>query len=189
MDSLRFNRLPSSSAVLLTFYILIQRPLYALSLKCLRVSPQLVLKDPKLFALRFSRFFAGMMSSSLSFNILNMDDGTLFKSIIQNLDGVRETQSDHTASFGSQDDGYSQNSSLERTISFQSKSKELHLAGRTIDLTLLLMVRAVETVIGQAWAGNRARQRPVDRFRRLVENSLDRYTDSGIFAISAGIVM
>lgn len=62
------------------------------------------------------------------------------------------------------------------------------LAGKTIDLTLFAMTRAVETVIGHVWFCHR----PLGnssliwvRFRKLVSDS----TDPLVFAISSGVIM
>ena len=62
-------------------------------------------------------------------------------------------------------------------------------AGRTIDFTILVSVRAAEALVLGCWAYLRRHTIKLSRSRRLVEWYLHEYIDSGIFALSAGIVM
>lgn len=62
------------------------------------------------------------------------------------------------------------------------------LAGKTLDLTLLVAVRALDAVIGDLW------QRRVDSIKKsgrvsFYYNTISHYTDATIFAASAGAVM
>lgn len=63
-----------------------------------------------------------------------------------------------------------------------------HSAGKTIDLTLFAMTRAVETVIGDLWFRHKSfgtSSAALMRFQRLVSS----FTDASVFAISSGVIM
>lgn len=62
------------------------------------------------------------------------------------------------------------------------------LAGRTMDLTLFSLTRALDTCIGTAWRHWKTRRQSANRWT-LAEAAVSRLTDAGIFAASASIVM
>ena len=62
------------------------------------------------------------------------------------------------------------------------------LAGKTLDLTLLVTVRALDAVIGDVW---KRRVKSVSKSRRvsIYVDIISGYTDAAVFAASAGAVM
>ena len=58
------------------------------------------------------------------------------------------------------------------------------LAGRTIDLTILAVARALDTIIANAWRRSQA-----SRFPTTTSKALSRHTDTVVFALSSGTVM
>ncbi|RPB05535.1 hypothetical protein L873DRAFT_1840021 [Choiromyces venosus 120613-1] len=61
-------------------------------------------------------------------------------------------------------------------------------AGRTLDLTLFAVVRALDVVIGEIWArrkAHRAHSKTFTRLDRIIENN----ADAAIFAASAAVIM
>ncbi|KAK0674579.1 hypothetical protein QBC41DRAFT_378242 [Cercophora samala] len=65
---------------------------------------------------------------------------------------------------------------------------QTHLAGRTLDLTLFALTRALDVIIGTAWNLHRQRRQSLHQWTRL-ESLLSRITDPAIFALSSGMVM
>ncbi|KAK0626093.1 integral membrane protein [Immersiella caudata] len=61
-------------------------------------------------------------------------------------------------------------------------------AGRTLDLTLFALARALDVVAGELWARRKARRRAVGRWTAL-ESSISQLADPAIFTVSSGLVM
>ena len=62
------------------------------------------------------------------------------------------------------------------------------IAGRTIDLTLLVVIRALDTVIGELWTLHKI-SRTSRRKWTVFESFLSHVADAGLFAVSSGMVM
>ncbi|KAI5818147.1 hypothetical protein BZA77DRAFT_307477 [Pyronema omphalodes] len=60
--------------------------------------------------------------------------------------------------------------------------------GRTVDLTLFTLVRAVDIVVGQLWANHKSRRQSSGKFTTF-ESLIGHLADPLVFAISAGCVM
>lgn len=67
--------------------------------------------------------------------------------------------------------------------------KRPELAGRTLDLTLFSLVRAVSIVVHSGWNAWTHRQKTPNRGSSRIEALLPRIADSGVFAGSAAVVM
>ncbi|KAH0562639.1 hypothetical protein GP486_002679 [Trichoglossum hirsutum] len=61
-------------------------------------------------------------------------------------------------------------------------------AGKTMDLTLYAVTRALDVVIGEIWSRRRTRRVSAGRWTRF-ESFVDRTADAGVFALSSGMVM
>jgi hypothetical protein len=61
-------------------------------------------------------------------------------------------------------------------------------AGRTLDLTLFALTRALDVVTGGLWARHKARRQAAGRWT-VIESSISRLTDPAIFALSSGLIM
>lgn len=70
----------------------------------------------------------------------------------------------------------------------QSQTSPLVLAGRSMDLTLFAITRALDTVIGDLWSRHRRSRIARNRWTRF-ESMVSELADAGVFAISAGAVM
>ncbi|KAI1869081.1 uncharacterized protein JN550_006068 [Neoarthrinium moseri] len=68
----------------------------------------------------------------------------------------------------------------------QGQYQTIRYAGRTLDLTLFALTRALDVVVGEAWAQRHRRSGP--RWTQL-ESTVSKLTDPTIFAISSGLVM
>ncbi len=64
----------------------------------------------------------------------------------------------------------------------------LALAGRTMDLTLFAVIRAIDVVVADLWSRHRSRSQKTGRWTQ-VESFLSRTIDAGVFAVGAGAVM
>lgn len=62
------------------------------------------------------------------------------------------------------------------------------LAGKTLDLTVFAVIRAVDVVVGDLWSRHKSRRYAKRRWTRI-ESWVSRTTDAGVFAFTAGVVM
>jgi len=62
------------------------------------------------------------------------------------------------------------------------------LAGKTLDLTLFAVIRALDVVVGELWSRYRSRRYATSRWTHIV-SCVSHMTDAGVFAVSAGAVM
>ena len=62
------------------------------------------------------------------------------------------------------------------------------LAGRTMDLTLFAVTRAIETVVAEMWARHKTRRVSNNKWTST-EAAISHLADAAVFAISAGMVM
>ncbi len=71
----------------------------------------------------------------------------------------------------------------------QAPSKgRVDLAGKTLDLTLFAVIRAIDTLVGELWSRHRSYRVAKNRWSRI-ESCVSHLTDASIFAVSAGAVM
>ncbi|VBB77888.1 Putative protein of unknown function [Podospora comata] len=74
------------------------------------------------------------------------------------------------------------------TTNLDGTTTQTPLAGRTLDLTLFALTRAIDVVIGTAWNLHRQRRQASNKWTRL-ESLISNVTDPAIFALSSGMVM
>ena len=77
---------------------------------------------------------------------------------------------------------------LTETQSDELRTQPLILAGRSMDLTLFAVTRALDTVVGDVWSRHKSYRIARNRWSR-VETMVSHLADAGVFAISAGAVM
>ena len=73
-------------------------------------------------------------------------------------------------------------------ITLQRGLSSKTLAGSTIDLTLLVTIRALDIIIGDLWKRRKAYRKLRGKWTPL-ESSISRLTDAGVFAVSSGFIM
>jgi len=61
-------------------------------------------------------------------------------------------------------------------------------AGRTLDLTLFTVTRAVDVIVGALWASRKARRLALHQWTTL-DRAISQLTDPALFAASSGLVM
>ncbi|KAK4101420.1 hypothetical protein N658DRAFT_471227 [Parathielavia hyrcaniae] len=66
--------------------------------------------------------------------------------------------------------------------------KTVHLAGRTLDLTLFAVTRALDVLGGELWHRRKLRRQAAGTWTRA-ESAISRLTDPAVFAISSGLIM
>ena len=188
----KFNRFPAFSLILIALYSTLQRLVWVCLIR--QVHPALkATVDLNASSLRgISRVVAGLVSSSLSFLILNLES-PYRSELKQDTDLIGAPPSPPIArspqnTDKNQWDRSESNAAPGQSPALQSLRKEPD-AGRTLDFTMLVMVRAIETLTRRAWSSWRRQRRQQGGFARVVEAYVDRYTDPAIFAVSAGTVM
>ena len=67
-------------------------------------------------------------------------------------------------------------------------SAPAHLAGRTMDLTILTAVRALDALVGDVWHRRKLQRLRLAKWTRM-DSVISHATDAGIFAVSSGAVM
>jgi hypothetical protein len=66
--------------------------------------------------------------------------------------------------------------------------KSRKFAGRTMDLTLFSLTRAVDVIVGELWSRRRTKRMAANKWTG-VETTISKLTDPGIFATSCGLIM
>jgi hypothetical protein len=69
-----------------------------------------------------------------------------------------------------------------------AKSKTIRYAGRTLDLTLFAVIRALDVIGGELWHRRKLRRQAARKWT-AAEAAISRLTDPAIFALSSGLVM
>lgn len=67
--------------------------------------------------------------------------------------------------------------------------KTVHYAGRTLDLTLFAVTRALDVIGGELWHRRRLRRQTSPRRWTPLESAISWLTDPAIFALSSGLIM
>ncbi|KAI9844563.1 MAG: hypothetical protein M1837_005522 [Sclerophora amabilis] len=124
---------------------------------------------------RFVAFVSALLAAWYGFSLLNAD---------QDLDRGRENGGNGPAV--DSDD-------RRRSCSQSPSSQKAHrgdpsLAGKTMDLTLFTVTRAVDIVVGELWSRRKSRRTAAGKWTRL-ESFVGNMVDAGVFALSASIVM
>ena len=174
LSSLDFNRFPSFCAALVggyttfryfiqfLFHLLLQNSSISLRLSG---SPNTV-----------SRFLAAFIAAWLSLPLLNDIKGPT-----RPHEGLVETKILEGRDFTSR-----RNSGQ---LSLQPpQSKQPGSLGQSLDLTILVSVRALDSVVGDLWS-QLASPRASKRQWSSVYSRISQFTDAGVFAVSAGAVM
>nr|CAD70401.1 hypothetical protein [Neurospora crassa] len=77
-------------------------------------------------------------------------------------------------------------------VSPKQPPRTVHYAGRTLDLTLFAVTRALDVIFGELWSHYKARRHgspSTTASSRLVEPLISRLTDPAIFALSSALIM
>lgn len=121
---------------------------------------------------RLIRFVAAFVSSFLSLRLLNQKPLRLQGASGRAIDGTQGSQNAPTELESSQD----------------GHREPREFAGRTMDLTLFTLTRAVDAVACLAWSSWCRRRRSKNRLTKM-ETLLPELVDAGAFAASSAIVM
>lgn len=128
------------------------------------------------FCITMSRLLAAFCAAWLSLQLLNKSSPSEKK--IRQVDSPRDRTVEGSKEF-------------ERAwISEGNGAPYVHapVAGKTIDLTLFAMTRAVETVIGDIWFRHKSFANSSASWLRL-QRLVSSFTDASVFAISSGVIM
>ncbi|KAK4122611.1 hypothetical protein N657DRAFT_620536 [Parathielavia appendiculata] len=91
---------------------------------------------------------------------------------------LRLLQSKQTPSFTDTASGFGPN----------DPPKTVHYAGRTLDLTLFAVTRALDVIGGELWHRRKLRRQAAGTWTRA-ESAISRLTDPAVFALSSGLIM
>ncbi|MCJ1432896.1 hypothetical protein MMC27_002254 [Xylographa pallens] len=173
LSALDFNRFPSFCAALVggytTFQYLIQFLIHLISK---RSSISLRLRG---FSNTVSRFLAAFIAAWLSLRLLNNVKGP----------SRPDDRPSETKILDGQEGSRKDSIQLDRPV---SQSKQPGLLGQSLDLTILVSVRALDSVVGDLWS-RLASPRVLKSQRSSVYSRISQFTDAGVFAVSAGAVM
>ena len=131
--------------------------------------------QPRAFV-SITRFVAAFCSAWLSFQILNRT--SRFKRELHEAAPSREIVADESRS----------RKGLVNPMKNGDQRSLGHSAGKTIDLTLFVTIRSVETVIGDFWFRYHCSRISRGKWT-LFEEYVSRFSDVSVFAISSGVIM
>ena len=185
--ALAFNRFPTFCAVVVGGSTLLETPFQRL----LRSLPAIVRFDRSNHAFlspkSVARFLSTLLGAWLGFGLLNAKPAhASFRS------SPRTEQTDVAATEANTvkadlPPAFSNQSLIRHppTPIVQANSPQ---AGRTIDLTLFAVHRALDIIVGSLWSRRRARRVARGQWSTL-EASVSHFADAGVFALSAALVM
>ncbi|KAI0484152.1 hypothetical protein GGR56DRAFT_11459 [Xylariaceae sp. FL0804] len=85
-------------------------------------------------------------------------------------------------------DGFSETKTVNSGSPSEAREETVRYAGRTLDLTLFALMRALDVIVGELWARRRQR-RVAARQWTWVESCISKLTDPSIFATSCALIM
>ena len=182
-SAIAYNRLPFFCAALVGGYSFLQRILEGLALQGLPHSG-LVRGKPRIWTASL-HFVAAFFASWFSLQLLNTQRGPVVKNVA-------------SCEYDGQKRGATTSASIDRVeeagVSSGSQSHGLPgagpLIGKTLDLTLLVAVRALDAVVVDIWSTQvRTNADPRSSTRAFLESVVSHLADAVVFAISAGAVM
>ncbi|KAL2040998.1 hypothetical protein N7G274_006456 [Stereocaulon virgatum] len=175
--SLAIRRFPTFCGALVAGYTFLQIPLRLLYDYYCSNARTKDGRSTRLFRARRAvpRFVAALLSAWFSLQLLNrMKPAEIHGAALDNIPGQ---------SRGHRDALPEPEPSLPTTWSDTQPSPQV-LAGRTIDLTVLAVARALDTIIANTWRRSQA-----SRFPTTTSKYLSRHTGTVVFALSSGTIM
>ncbi len=173
------NRFPAFCGALIGGSTLLQAPLRALIARASRLARS---RGWKVTAQRndiASRFLATLAAAWFALELLNTDGK-------RRSNKWQLTKQDGTYSIDITEEQRAILAGPPLTSGFEIR--HVILAGRTMDLTLFAVIRAVDILIGEAWARNKSSRIKAKKWTPM-ESCISRYTDAAVFALSASTVM
>lgn len=161
--------MPAFYTTLIGSYTLLQSVIFFSLRRLAHYLPGDVISRRDLLFLRVSRLLAAFIASFSALPLLNRP-----------YNSTRQVVNPPQVSQDSPDE-----SRCEPTVA----GTGLDLVGTTLDLTLLVAIRAAETLIGQCWYHYLKNDRLKNNALRSPSLFLGRIIDSGVFSLSSGIVM
>ena len=174
VSSLDFNRFPSFCAALVGGYTTSRYLIQSLVHLILQKSP--ISRNLRECSNTVSQFLAAFLAAWLSLRLLNNIKGSY-----EPHEGPPETSildSWHSAS---------PPNSIQLGLQ-ASQFKQPSLVGQSLDLTILVSVRALDSVVGDLWSQLTFPKASKSQWSSIY-SSVSQLTDAGVFAVSAGAVM
>ena len=175
VSSLRFDRFPAFCAALVGGYSLLQHPLRTV-ITLLNQRHSVLLKSDR-NCTSLSRFIAAFVASWFSLQLLNVERGSAKEQ--------KPSKERSTIDVENKKTHLPHDLSSEELIVPGYRSP---LAGKTLDLTLIVSIRALDTIIGDLWSRKASPKNSSSKWTSLY-HTISHFTDAGVFAVSAGAVM
>ena len=172
---MRLDRFPAFCAALVGGYALLQHSLRAVITLLDRC--HIVFLRSNRYRDSILRFIAAFIASWFSIQLLNVETGSAKEQKPPKETSAIDVENDKTH--------------LPHDLSTKepiSPGYRPPLAGKTLDLTLLVSVRALDTIVGDLWSRKAPPKNSNSKWTSVYHN-VSHFTDAGIFAISAGAVM
>lgn len=179
IGSLAIHRFPTFCAALVGGFTLLQRPLRTIY-NCVFVARSSHVAPSKLlWGAMVPRFIAALISAWFSLQLLNTPRVKLDRPKSSSDGGDGMIDSPENAPEVHLPDGIAPD---------HVQASSFGLAGKTIDLTLLAVTRAIDTLIINAYRRSYTSY-PMGNRSHLIQRAVSRYADSLLFALSSGTVM
>lgn len=177
LTPIRLNSFPTFCGVLIGGSTVFRSPIRAL-LKFIRSILPFYLRSRLSRSAweRLTRFLAAFLAAWLSFRLLNRGRTTrihLARPESQTADAQAQT---------------SDTQGIVQATNVGNNGQDIEFSGRTMDLTLFGVVRALDICIGELWSRHKLRRTQSQSWTRL-ESTISTLTDPTLFAMSASVVM
>lgn len=174
-EALSLNRFPAFCGTLVGTFTLLRIPLETSFTLIRSWLEERTGQKINIHRRKWAAFLAAFLSGWLSINLLNSDP----------CHNERENSPQNENTLARQP---KTSPSLIPTDIKSGEKKRAFRSGKSIDLTLFAVTRASEVIIRGIWARRKATKVARHKWTSL-DSALERYTDSGVFAISTSIVM
>ena len=183
-SSIAYNKLPFFCAALVGSYSLLQRILGRLPLYSSLPHSELVWINRRVWT-AFLHFVSAFSASWFSIKLLNIGaEKTALDvpSSNNNIEQPAKATSANTSQGGEAD--------FSNSWQDQSLPETRQLTGKTLDLTILVAVRALDAIVADLWCLHvRSNLNTETSKRAFLESMVSRTADAAVFAIGAGAVM
>jgi hypothetical protein len=173
---LAINRFPTFCGLLVGGSIILQPPIRHLFLLLAPIANRHGWRTSRLARERLVRIFASFISAWLSFQLLNRGKTERIRRI-----EVASMSKDASKTLAA-DKG------LQAQDASQTGQPSFVLVGKTMDLTLFGVTRALDICVGEAWSRHRVRRIAARKWTKI-ESTMSKLADASVFSASVCIIM
>lgn len=173
------NRFPTFCGLLVGGSTILQLPIRRLLILLASLTQISGWRAARLNRERLVKFLASFVSAWLSFQLLNRGKSERIRTI-------QAVSSDKDAS--KQQHSEKAVDTQKTPQSSQSSQPSFVLVGKTMDLTLFGVTRAIDICVGEAWTRHKHRRKATRKWTKA-ESLVSNLADASVFAFSASVVM